>query len=149
MKISLLIIVLVIGTLTAAHAQRKKTQKHPPANPVSNAQAEWKPAASTDDYVVEFSPKRLTRISPAVVRVWTRRHHIGEKFDGFTMYLNEYNCRTRAFRSLKTVMYDKSGKMLITELTIQLYETPNADWEFAIPNTLGEEELDHICRYRK
>ncbi len=149
MKVSILIVVFAIGALTAAYAQRKKTHKSTPANPAPNTQAEWKTAASTDGVVIEFSPKRLARISPAVVRVWTRRHYLGEKFDGFIMYLNEYNCRTRVFRSLKTVMYDKSGKMLITTFTMELYETPKADWESVIPNTLGEEELDHICTYRK
>ena len=60
------------------------------------------------------------------------------------MALNEYNCLTRASRSVKTVMYDASGKMLITSLTSELYSTPNAEWEFVIPNTLGEDELDAI-----
>jgi hypothetical protein len=153
MKTSRLITTFFVGFLFCANvslAQRKKTQKSSTTATVPNAQTEWKTAASSETYLIEFSPKRLTRISPTIIRVWTRRHSLQENSDtGFTMLLSEYNCRTRASRSVKTVMYDAAGKMLITSLTSELYSTPNAEWEFVIPNTLGEDELETICKFRR
>jgi hypothetical protein len=132
MKTSGLIAIFFVGSLLCANvslAQWKKVQRSSAAAAVPNAQIEWKTAASSETYRIEFSPKRLTRISPTIIRVWTRRHSLRENSDsGFTMALNEYNCRTRASRSVKTVMYDAAGKMLITSLTSELYSTPNAEW---------------------
>lgn len=150
MKVLRLITVFAIGAISIAqvsHAQRKKAQKSAPANAVPTAQAEWKTAASSEDYVVSYSPKRLARVGRGIVRVWTKRQKIGS--DRLMMELNEYDCGKRATRTLKTVMYDSEGKMVITDLTSQLYSTPNAEWEFVIPDTMGEKELLTICRIKR
>jgi hypothetical protein len=152
MKRSLVIAVLFVSAIvyTSITVAQRKTQKTTGNNAAPNAQTEWKTAASSDKFLIEFSPRRLTRISPTVVRVWTRRHSTDGKSDsGFTLSLNEYNCKTRAARSIKTVMYDASGRILITQLTSELYSTPKAEWEFVVPNTLGEDELDAICKFRR
>lgn len=152
MKSLLVTIVLLLAALVVTNvslAQRRKLQKATGTSSIPNTQTEWKTAASSDDYLIEFSPKRFTRLSATVVRVWTRRRSLGRSDSGFTLALKEYNCRTRASRSVKTVMYDASGKMLVTDLTSELYSTPNAEWEFVIPNTLGEDELDAICKFRR
>jgi hypothetical protein len=99
--------------------------------------------------VVLYSPKRLTRVGGGIVRVWTKRQFIGDKSKGPTMALNEYDCRKKATRTLKTIMYDSAGRMMITDLTSELYSTPDAEWEFVIPDTLGETELLTICSLKR
>src|SRR6266849_3626236 len=84
MKTSRLITIVFVGFLLCANvslAQRKKTQKPTATTTVPNAQTEWKTAASSETYLIEFSPKRLTRLSPTIIRVWTRRQFLGEKPD--------------------------------------------------------------------
>jgi hypothetical protein len=114
----------------------------------SDKRVNWALAASSETYMILYSPKRLVRLSKNVIRAWTKSQRIStEKMrEGFTLELNEYNCETKMTRTLRTAMYDESGHFLINALPLGVQYTPNAAWDYVLPDTLDEEELDAICK---
>lgn len=88
-----------------------------------------------------------------VVRVWTKT--IMKKYEdtptgkvyrsAVLKSLGEYDCINQKSRTITAILYDSKGKVIVKDENREY----DIDWEFIIPETVGEEILFFICNLFK
>jgi hypothetical protein len=74
-----------------------------------------------------------------ILKVWLKTVHIG-KADGSSLDHWEVNCKTSQWRLTSFVNYDKDGRVTNSD------EHVVVEWQDAIPDSVGEKELNTVCR---
>ena len=104
----------------------------------------WFLAVSDDKMMIDYID--ATSITPSngnVRRAWTWTFHsTGADTDAGShqVMLIEVNCRTRETRALQMTFYDSRGE-------VNTYRSENApeQWNYVVPETFGEAEMQFIC----
>lgn len=120
-------------------------------------------ASKSDHRDIYISPKRILASENNAIKAWIKmfprgpfanflyqktREKNGLNIKGYDKYshtleLVEMNCSKRQMRCLISIDYDEQGEVLGSR------NTPKAEWDDVIPESIGETMLEKVCSYQK
>lgn len=116
---------------------------------MAQGKSEWVLAGAGDD-MLSFMDSKSVKGEQGYLAGWIIRYnqHTQDKVKGQVVgyYISRYawNCHTRQLALITTALYDRKKALLQSDNSVQPYMY---DWEYAIPGTLGEMELELACSY--
>ena len=115
---------------------------------VCAAQERWHPIGTSEGQRTWLDRKTILRTGPGIFRVWVkdkyRPSHVfadGTRAADVTTLL-EFDCDARRYRFLKSSGYDLEGNLVSSEGRGEA-----AVWQMAVPETVGELNLDRVCAF--
>lgn len=108
---------------------------------VEELKVEWRVAtASKDGGMYFYNTHRTTCASGGILSAWIKGTYDDEGKSIASMTRYEFKCRIDQLRITSQTEYYKDGRVKASET----YK--NAEWEEAIPDSVGERILETICR---
>jgi hypothetical protein len=109
------------------------------ASAVNQKDDDWQYiGTSKEDLKLYYSPDRTVE-HRGLVQAWFKGvYPASDKKISHSIFLHQFDCRKRTYRSLQDTLYFKDGSARSSNV--------QSAWEYPLPNSVAEMEFRQICR---
>ena len=109
------------------------------ASAVNQKDDDWQYiGTSKEDLKLYYSPERTVE-QRGLVQAWFKGvYPVSDKKISHSIFLHQFDCRKRTYRSLQDTLYFKDGSARSSNV--------QSAWEYPLPNSVAEMEFRQICR---
>jgi len=102
---------------------------------------EWRPVIGSEDATIYYNTRKTACDKDGILHVWIKaleKH--SQTTLSYSIIRYELKCRTDQYRLMSATGYDSAGRV------VNSTNPDNPKWEDAVPDSVVEGVLNHVCR---